>query len=131
MKDLKLDNYKGLNIEIDFKDIVDEYAEKTVRIVSMYSNKRKARRKNNYASTWAVKKEGKGKKAKNQSYGAEVWNSKNYRLTHLLENGHLIVNKKGGVGWASGNHHIERAFNNVKQPFENAMQRAKIDVDFK
>lgn len=133
---IKLDNYKGLKIDIDYKDIVDEYAEKTKRILYVYSNKRKSRRKNNYASTWAIKELDKGnydgrQRKSGTFYGVKVWNEKNYRLTHLLENGHLIVNKKGGVGWARGNHHIERAYKNVKQPFENAMKRAKIDVDFK
>ena len=131
MSNIKLDDYKGMNIDIEFKDIVDEYAEKTVKILSLYSNKRKSTRKNNYASTWAIKEAERGKKVKEKYYGAVVWNSKNWGLTHLLENGHIIANKKGGVGWASGNHHIERAYKNVKVPFENAMARAKIDVDFK
>ena len=36
-----------------------------------------------------------------------VHNSKNYQLTHLLEDGHVVVNKHGVVGRASAHKHIE------------------------
>ena len=128
---IKLNEFKGMLIEIEYKDIIDEYANKTQKLLALYSPKRRHRRSDNYASTWKVKEYDQGKKVKGKKYGAVVWNEKNYRLTHLLENGHLIVNKKGGVGWASANPHIDRCYRNVKEPFINAMERAKTNVEFK
>lgn len=126
MSNIKLSDFKGFSIEIDYKGIIDEYAEKSQKLLGLYSPKRSHRRNNNYASTWAIKPSSKTKN--NKKYGAVVWNEKNYRLTHLLENGHLIVNKKGGVGWASANPHIDRVFRLVEQPFINAMERARVDI---
>ena len=128
---IDLKDFEGFNIDIEFKDIVDEYANKTQKLLGLYSPKRKFKRANNYASTWVIKEYDQAHKLKGKKYGATIWNEKNYRLTHLLENGHLIVNKKGGVGWASANPHIDRVYRNVKQPFEQAMKRAKVDVQFK
>ncbi len=129
MSNIKLNDFNGFDIKIDYKDIIDEYAGKTQKLLTLYSPKRSFRRNNNYASTWVVKEENRGKGGKKNEYGAVVWNEKNYRLTHLLENGHLIVNKKGGVGWASANPHIDRVYRNVKQPFINAMERAKVEFE--
>lgn len=56
-------------------------------------------------------------------------NSTDYRLTHLLENGHLIVNKKGGVGWASPHPHIRPAFNRAEKNIVNVVKKeATIDI---
>lgn len=100
MSNIKLDEFNGFAIEIEYKDIIDDYANKTKKLLTLYSPKRSFRRNQNYASTWAIKEVEHGKKIKGKVYGAEVWNEKNYQLTHLLENGHIIANKKGGVGWA-------------------------------
>lgn len=45
-----------------------------------------------YASGWRVVWEDKYR----QQMGFVIWNPKHYRLTHLLENGHLIKNQFGG-----------------------------------
>lgn len=127
-KNIKLNDFDGFLIDIDYKDIVDDYAEKSKKLLGLYSPKRRFKRNDNYASTWAVKEYDNGKRSKDKKYGAVVWNEKNYRLTHLLENGHLIVNKKGGVGWASANPHIDRVFRLVEQPFYRAMEKAKVEI---
>lgn len=51
-----------------------------------------------YSKGWAVKKEG--------ETDAVVYNRTNASLTHLLENGHVIKNKKGTFGRVSGRKHI-------------------------
>ena len=61
------------------------------------------RKTGSYARGWAVKRE--------QSPGGIntviVHNKTDYQLTHLLENGHLIVNKKGTYGRVPGIKHIK------------------------
>lgn len=51
-----------------------------------------------YARGWATKKEG--------DMDVIVHNRTDYQLTHLLENGHVIRNKKGDYGRTSGTKHI-------------------------
>lgn len=56
------------------------------------------RKTGKYASGWTTKQIDKD--------GLVVHNSKHYQLTHLLENGHVIRNKKGTYGRTSGIKHI-------------------------
>lgn len=51
-----------------------------------------------YAKGWATKKEG--------DLEIIVHNKTDYQLTHLLENGHVVRNKKGTYGRTSGTKHI-------------------------
>lgn len=51
-----------------------------------------------YASGWGMKKQGEA--------DVVVYNRKAPGLTHLLENGHVIRNKKGTYGRVSGRKHI-------------------------
>jgi hypothetical protein len=50
-----------------------------------------------YAKSWSIKR-GKGNE--------RVVYNKQYQLTHLLENGHVIVNAKGTYGRTNGIKHI-------------------------
>ena len=52
-----------------------------------------------YAKGWGVKKQG--------DMDVVVHNRTDYQLTHLLENGHVIRNKKGTYGRAPGIKHIK------------------------
>lgn len=51
-----------------------------------------------YAKGWAAKKNG--------DMNIVVHNKTDYQLTHLLENGHIIKNKKGTYGRTNGIKHI-------------------------
>lgn len=61
------------------------------------------KRTGEYAKSWRVKKQ----KNDNGIEGAVVHNKDHYRLTHLLENGHVIRNAKGTYGRTKGIKHIE------------------------
>ena len=52
-----------------------------------------------YAKGWSVKKRG--------DMDVIVHNKTDYQLTHLLENGHVVRNKKGTYGRAPGHKHIQ------------------------
>lgn len=110
-----------LSAEVIFDSIIDANAEKCVARLKQSSPEGTRGR---YKQGWAVKK---GRKTKNQYY-AEVWNETDWQLTHLLENGHLIVNKRNGVGWAEAKPHIQQALDSVKPQFISEMERAEIDL---
>lgn len=57
------------------------------------------KRTGDYASGWGSKKLG--------EMDVVVYNRKAPGLTHLLENGHIIRNKKGSFGRVSGKKHIK------------------------
>lgn len=119
MADIKLDNFKGLSFKIDMKQPIETYSNKCKEIVSQLSPKGK---RGKYAKGWQVKLS----ELRNGDVLAEVWNATDWQLTHLLENGHIIANKKGGVGWASAKPHIEKAYQQVKAPFIEAMKNVVI-----
>lgn len=124
MNKIKLENLNRITFEIDYQPIVDKYAEDCANGLKRTSPKGR-RRRDNYANGWTTEKKNQKKK-----YGAVVWNSTNWQLTHLLENGHLIVNKKGGVGWASAKPHIQKAFKQIEPRFVEAMKNANIKTKF-
>ena len=61
-----------------------------------------------YSATWTLKRD----KHSGGYFGTWiVHNSKNYQLTHLLENGHVVVNAKGSTGKRAAAHkHIEPVY---------------------
>ena len=122
MSDTNLKNFKGLKVDIDYKNIVEEYAERCSSILRTSPRTPRGYR-GKYASGWTVKdKQGR------QEYSAIVHNATDWQLTHLLEHGHLITNKRNGVGWASPFPHIEDAYQDVRTPFISAMEKANIDI---
>lgn len=82
---LIFDEYaKKLDIKTD--DIMDETATETRDFLRQNSPKRPSN--GEYAKSWAVKKD-------KRSHKYIVHNKDHYRLTHLLEHGHLIKNQYG------------------------------------
>ena len=68
------------------------------------------RRTGAYASSWGIKKE-----AGVGQMNVVVHNKKHYQLTHLLENGHVVRNKKGTYGRADAIKHIAPAAEKAEQ----------------
>lgn len=67
-----------------------------------------------YAAGWSVKK--------NKKQDIVVYN-KVYRLTHLLEKGHVVRNKKGTVGRANAHPHIAPAEEWASNEVQNEIKR--------
>jgi len=81
-------------------EIMAQTAKETVSDLKTSSPKGKGKSRGAYANSWAVKKE------KHQYI---VHNKKHYRLTHLLNNGHVIANQYGEYGRTTGDNHIGKA----------------------
>lgn len=80
-----LDEY-GEQLSDAVEKVTNEIATETVK--ELRSNSPKAPGGGAYARSWRQKKAGKGR---------IVYNAKHYRLTHLLENGHIIANQYGST----------------------------------
>lgn len=100
------------SVEVQMAEILKEYADEVKEIsdeaTAKAAKKTAADLRSNapaetgeYASGW------RSKKLSNNGY--VVYNSKMPGLTHLLENGHVVVNAKGKVGRANPIKHIEPA----------------------
>lgn len=116
------------SVSVQMKDILDKYgreakkaidasaeetAEMCVQQLKNNSPKRQGKGGGAYARSWTVKKEGHG-----DVTDYIVHNSKHYQLTHLLENGHVIRNKKGTYGRTHPIKHIEPVADAGIQRFE-------------
>lgn len=111
----------NLNITLKYDDIIDEYSKKCCSLVRNRSPKATGY----YKDGWTTEVE----KTRSGSYGVVVWNQKDWQLTHLLENGHIIANKRDGTGWSPAIPHIAPAFKSVRGKFIKAMEN--VNVDFK
>lgn len=85
------------------KDVQDS-AKKNINAVAKESvlklkNTSPVGRTGDYAKGWGTKKQG--------EMDVVVHNRTDYQLTHLLENGHVVRNKKGTYGRAPAHKHIK------------------------
>lgn len=78
---------------------VDKVAKESVQKLKDTSPKKTG----DYAKGWKIKRE----RGRNGINDVTIHNATDYRLTHLLENGHVIRNKKGTYGRTSGRKHIK------------------------
>lgn len=96
---------KTKSVAIQLKEILDEVDEQVRKVVNDSANtvadeaadklrNTSPKKSGEYAGGWKVKKLAKG--------DVIVHNATHYQLTHLLENGHVIVNKKGNYGRTRG-----------------------------
>lgn len=120
MKDINIENFKGIEVEIDYKPILDKYGEKCKDIIVQNSPKKSGRYRDGWRATADTDYLG--------NYSVTVWNETDWQLTHLLENGHAIVNKKGGTGWASAKPHIKKGYRAVKNAFEQDINNVKLTI---
>lgn len=101
------------SVEVQMTKLLDEYsqevqdaANKAIKRVARETVKRlkntSPKRSGEYARDWAVK----NLSVHGNIVNLVVHNRKHYQLTHLLENGHVIRNKKGTYGRAPAHPHI-------------------------
>jgi len=101
---------KTQSVSIQMREILDEFNDKVNDVLEESADKvaeesvsklhnTSPQKSGAYASGWTVKKE--------SAKEVIVHNSDHYQLTHLLENGHVIRNKKGTYGRAPAHKHIK------------------------
>lgn len=86
-------------IETDVKDSTRKNIDAVSREAVQKLKNTSPRRTGSYASGWGKKKQG--------EMDVVVYNRTDASLTHLLENGHVIKNKKGTYGRTHGIKHIK------------------------
>ena len=116
------------SVSIQMKQILDEFSDKLNDVLKESANNTAEEavdklhntspsKTGDYAAGWA-KKEVNGE--------VVVYNATDYRLTHLLENGHVIRNKKGTYGRAPAHKHIKPvetwANNEFQQKIEEGLR---------
>ena len=82
------------SVKASVKKNIDRTSKESVQKLKNTSPKKTG----SYAKGWIVKKI--------NDMDSIVYNKTDYRLTHLLENGHVIKNKKGTYGRTHGIKHI-------------------------
>lgn len=103
------------SVSVQMREILDKYGEDARRVVKESAKETadlcvqqlkntSPKRKGAYARSWTVKAEEHG-----SVVDYIVHNAKHYQLTHLLENGHVIKNKKGTYGRTHPIKHIAPA----------------------
>lgn len=87
-------------VDKDCNEVMEEVSKQTVETLRATSPVRQGKGGGKYAKSWAVTK---------QKGTYIVHNKKYYRLTHLLNNGHVIENQYGTYGRYEGDNHIGKA----------------------
>ena len=102
------------NLTVQLQKVFEEYSVEVKRATNTAADKvakeslnklknSSPRKTGSYASGWAIKRE-RGTAGINT---VTIHNKTDYQLTHLLENGHVIRNKKGTFGRAPAHKHIQ------------------------
>ena len=120
------------SITVQLRKILDEYSEHVQDVTNNVLRKaardavndlkdRSPKKTGSYAAGWSVKNMSRHGKI----LSLVVYNRTDYQLTHLLENGHVVRNKKGTYGRAPAHKHIEpvaeRASSEVPEEIERQL----------
>lgn len=103
---------KTASVEAQMADILDDYSKEVKKATTDAINKTSKesvqklkntspKKTGKYARSWTLKKE-RGR----DGLVTVIVHNKQYQLTHLLENGHIVRNKKGEYGRTNGIKHI-------------------------
>lgn len=97
------------SVRVQMKNILDSYQEEVQKAMdaSLKEVPKQAAQKLKNTSPRKTGKYSRGWSVKNEKSRAIVYNRTNWQLTHLLENGHVIRNKKGTYGRAPAHPHIK------------------------
>lgn len=129
-KHLDISEYKGIRAEINIDGVITKNAERLVAKLKETSP-RGARFKN---STYKANSYAEGWTYTYSPYNdtAVVYNATNYRLTHLLEYGHVLTQTKdlSKKTWVAPRRHIIPAFNAIEPKFVKEMYEADINIEF-
>ena len=121
-----MEDFNHLDVTIQMEPVLKKYGRLSRDDLKSNPSRnpkiKKHRKENEYFSTWQYRYD-KGQKA------AVVYNKKNGRLTYLLENGHAITNRKGGIKWTRPFPHISITYDKFKDKFVEDMRKTEIDVD--
>lgn len=100
----------------DVQEAVDKSAKEAadVSMNQLKSTSPKRPKHGEYARSWSIKKQETGIGVSEYV----VHNKRHYQLTHLLENGHVVRNKKGTYGRTRPIKHIDPAAEAGVQRFE-------------
>ena len=93
------------------KEVAEKAMDKTAKEAVAKLKNNSPRRSGKYAAGWTKKKEGRMD---------IIVHNKVYRLTHLLNNGHVIKNKYGTYGRVNGDNHITKV---EKEANEEVVQK--------
>lgn len=119
MDNQNLDNFTDLKFTIDYDKALNDLANECCADISMNALVRGWK---DYAKNWKVKV----RRSKKKGNEYIVYNKDTYRLTHLLENGHLITNKRGGIGWSAPRPHIKPSFDKALKKLDTAINKIKV-----
>ena len=104
----------------EIRDGAEEAAATGIKKVSKTTpaklKERSPRKTGEFAGGWRVKRV--------SNKHIIVYNAKQPGLTHLLEKGHAIVNKKGRFGRVEGTHFMEKVDDEEQQVFYDAVMDA-------
>ena len=104
-----------MSFELDLTKILEDFADKESETLFQDISKagkrakrevvaRSTKRTGDYSKGWAIRTVKTPK-----SIAVTIYNKTDYRLTHLLEKGHIIRNKYGTFGRAPAHPHIKQA----------------------
>ena len=122
-KDIKLEDFNGFKIDINFDEIAKKNADELAKKINQ--NIQQKGWTGSYANSWGVVER---KYSKDTSY---IVRSEVYQLSHLLENGHFIVNAKNRVGKAAPRPHIMPAYRIQRDQFLREVENIDVKLEEK
>lgn len=101
------------------QDVTNNVLKKAARDAVKDLKNRSPKKTGSYAAGWSVKSMARNGKI----LSLVVYNRTDYQLTHLLENGHMIRNKKGTYGRAPAHKHIAPVADRVNSEVPQEIER--------
>ena len=115
--DLTLEDYaKGVD------KVLEEASDKAGKEAEEELHRTSPVRSGDYRKSWTYEEKTIRRGKRNFRTEMVVWNPKHYRLTHLLEKSHRIVNKYGQYGKTIPQPHIAPAQKNAEKTFEKVFK---------